>query len=62
MRLEVENYILTIQSEHSHESFLREVRLPAFVNARAAYRNGMLTISFRKRPETRARRILIEVA
>ena len=61
MSLEVENDMLTIQGERSFETFLRVVTLPAFVNAekaRAVYDNNVLTISFPKRPEEKARRIL----
>ena len=67
MTLEVDNDMLTVQGERSRSSrnFVRQVRLPASVTtekARAAYCKDVLTISFRKRPESRARRILVEVA
>jgi HSP20 family molecular chaperone IbpA len=59
------NNMLTIQGERSFKTFLRVVTLPTFVNAekaRAVYDNDVLTISFPKRLEAQARRILIEVA
>ena len=65
MNLLVENNMLTIQGTRSFESFLRLVKLPAFVNAekdRAVYDNEYLTIYFRKLHEANVRRILIEVA
>jgi HSP20 family molecular chaperone IbpA len=65
LRLGVENDIVMIEGKRSVDNFLRQVRLPASVSterARAAYCNGVLTISFRKWPRARARRILIEVA
>lgn len=61
----VENHMLTIQGKRSLQMFLRLVSLPAFVNAekaRAVYHDGVLTISFAKRSDANARRILIEVA
>ena len=65
MSLEVESDVLTIQGERSFETFFRRVKLPAFVeaeNARAVHDDGVLTISFPKRREAKARRILIDVA
>ena len=64
MSLEMESDMLTIRGARSFDTFLRLVKLPAFVNAekgRAVHYNGVLTISFPNRPEAKARRILIEV-
>ena len=64
MCLEVQNDMLTMQGERSFETFLQLFKLPAFIStekARAVYNDGLLTISFPKRPEGKARRILIEV-
>jgi HSP20 family protein len=54
---------------HLHEiagtKFFRIFTLPAFVDhekAKAVHANGLLTISFPKREEAKARRILIEAA
>jgi HSP20 family protein len=76
--LEVNNKTLTIKGErtseeagqyHLHEiggsHFTRLFTLPKFIDhekAKAAQANGLLTISFPKREEAKARRILIEAA
>jgi HSP20 family protein len=76
--LEMKDKILTVSGEQSGEgsghyhlqeigcgSFTRVFTLPASIdheNARAVHANGLLTISFPKREEAKARRILIEAA
>ena len=76
--LEVNNKILTVKGEravkdvghyHLHEiggsHFARLFTLPEFIDhekVRAVHANGLLTISFPKGADAKARRILIEVA
>jgi len=76
--LEVKGKVLSVKGERSHEdthqyhlheigegNFLRLFTLPAGIDhekARAAHGNGLLTISFPKWDEAKARRILIEAA
>jgi HSP20 family protein len=76
--LEVKDNILTVTGERSPEdtghylvreipegSFCRMFTLPASIDhdkARAVHANGLLHISFPKREEAKARRILIEAA
>lgn len=76
--LEVKEKILTVQGERVGEetrqyhlqeiaagNFARLFTLPASIDhekARAVHTNGLLTISFPKREEAKARRILIEAA
>jgi HSP20 family protein len=76
--LEVKDKMLTVRGERSSEdtgryvvqeipdgSFCRRFTLPASIDhekARAVHANGILHISFPKREEAKARRILIEAA
>jgi HSP20 family protein len=76
--LEVKDKMLTVRGERSSEdtghyivreipdgSFCRVFTLPASIDhekARAVHANGLLRISFPKREEAKARRILIEAA
>lgn len=76
--LDVNNKTLTVKGEragedarhyHLHEiggsHFARYFTLPTFIEhekAKAIHANGLLTISFPKREEAKARRILIEAA
>lgn len=76
--LEVKDQMLTVRGEGSREatgryvvqeipdgSFCRVFTLPASIDqekARAVHANGLLHISFPKREEAKARRILIEAA
>ena len=76
--LEVKEKMLTVKGERSGEetrryhlqeiargNFARLFTLPASIDhekARAVHANGLLTISFPKREEAKARRILIEAA
>jgi HSP20 family protein len=76
--LEVKDNMLTVRGERSGEdaghyhvreipdgSFCRMLTLPPSIDhekARAVHANGLLQISFPKREEARARRILIEAA
>jgi HSP20 family protein len=76
--LEIKDKILTVTGQRSAEdtghyhvreipegSFCRRFTLPASIDhekARAVHANGLLEISFPKREEAKARRILIEAA
>jgi HSP20 family protein len=67
IQVEVTNLLLTVKGREfaGTAQFSRVFQLPNFADytrGRAAYRNGLLTVSFPKREEAKPRRILVEVA
>jgi HSP20 family protein len=67
LQVEVTNLMLTVKGRELEGTaqFSRAFQLPSFADytrARAAYRQGLLTVSFPKRAESKPHRILVEVA
>jgi len=67
IQVEVTNLMLTVTGREfgGTAKFSRIFQLPNFADytrGRAAYRDGLLTVSFPKREEAKPRRILVEVA